>query len=603
MVSSSLIIAAVFLGAAVIAVPLSKRFGLGSVLGYLGAGIVIGPSVLGLVHDVHETMHFAELGVVFLLFLIGLELQPSRLWSMRNAVFGLGGAQVGLTTVVVGAVALAAGVPWQAALVVGIALAMSSTAMGTQILMEKSELRAPHGRSAFAILLFQDLVAIPVLALTPMLGPDTATESTADTWVQALQVVGVLVGLVVVGRFALRPALKFIAQAKIHELSVASALLVVIGTAILMDAVGLSMALGAFLAGVLLADSEYRHELEANLEPFKGLLLGLFFIAVGMSANLRVLSDQPLLVLGLAFGLVAAKFLILFGLGRLRGHPNREAVGLGVAISQGGEFGFVIFAVSLQANVIAAPVVELLVVVVTLSMITTPVAFILRDRALLWAAKGQARPYDTIDDEARKVLIAGFGRFGQIVGRVLRTKHIAFTALDGNAEHVDFIRRFGNRIHYGDASRVDLLRAAKASEAAVFVLAIDDFEASMRTLRTVQEHFPHLRIVARARNRQHAYALLGAGVTHVIRETLAGSLDAARLTLEALGTEPKEARSVVSRFAEYDEGQVREQYRHRDDEKKLVESARRYSAELERILEEDMRAAPSPKPAGEADSV
>lgn len=590
MISSALLVAAVFLGAAVIAVPLSKRLGLGSVLGYLGAGVIIGPSVLGLVHEVHETMHFAELGVVFLLFLIGLELQPSRLWKLRGAVFGLGGAQVLVSALVLGGIAFAFGLPWQGALVVGVALAMSSTAFATQILTEKNELRAPHGRSAFAILLFQDLAAIPMLAVTPLLGAGGSHEDARDPWMQGLLVAGVLVGLVLVGRFALRPALRFIAQAKSHELSVASALLVVIGTAILMDAVGLSMALGAFLAGVLLADSEYRHELEANIEPFKGLLLGLFFIAVGMSANLGVLVAQPLLVVGLALGLVIVKLAILFGLGRWRGHPSREAAGLGVAISQGGEFAFVIFAVAMAGGVLAQSTVELLVVVVTLSMVLTPLAFALRDRAVAWTARGEARAYDTIDDDARRVIIAGFGRFGQMVARVLSMKKIAFTALDASAEHVDFVRRFGNRIYYGDASRLDLLRAAKADEARVFVLAIDDFEASMRTLHVVQEHFPHLKIVARARNRQHAYALLGAGVDTVIRETLAGSLDAARLTLEALGADPGEARNVVTRFAEYDERQLRDQYVNRDDEKKLIESAKRYSAELERILEEDARA-------------
>lgn len=586
----ALLVAAVFLAAAVVAVPLSKRLGLGSVLGYLGAGVIIGPSALGLVHEVHETLHFAELGVVFLLFLIGLELQPSRLWALRGAVFGLGGAQVGLSAVVLGGVAFALGVPWQGALVVGVALAMSSTAFGTQILTEKNELKAPHGRSAFAILLFQDLAAIPVLALTPMLGPEARHEDARDPWLQGLLVAGVLVGLVLVGRFALRPALRFVAQAKSHELSVASALLVVIGTAIVMDQVGLSMALGAFVAGVLLADSEYRHELEANLDPFKGLLLGLFFIAVGMSANLEVLVSHPLLVAALAVGLVAVKLAVLYGLGRWRGHDQRGALGLGVAISQGGEFAFVIFAVATEAHVLAGETVELLVVVVTLSMMLTPLAFALRDRAMAAMERGDGRPFDEIDDDAQKVIIAGFGRWGQMVGRVLRMKGIAFTALDASPEHVDFIRRFGNRIHYGDASRLELLRAAKAEEARVFVLGIDDFEASMRTLHTVREHFPHLRIVARARNRQHAYALLGAGVDTVIRETLAGSLDAARLTLEALGVEADEAESVVRRFAEYDERQLRDTVEHRDDEKKLIESAKRYAAELERILEEDARA-------------
>lgn len=590
-----LLVAAVFLAAAVVAVPVTKRLGLGSVLGYLAAGVMIGPSGLGLVREVHETLHFAELGVVFLLFLIGLELQPSRLWAMRGAVFGLGGAQVGLSALAIGGAALAFGLDWRTALVVGVALAMSSTAFGMQILREKNELRAPHGKSAFAILLFQDVAAIPALALIPLLGPSATAESEQPAWVQGLSVVGVLVGLVLVGRLALRPAFRFVAQAKSHELSVASALLVVIGTALVVHSVGLSMALGAFVAGVLLADSEYRHELESNLEPFKGLLLGLFFMAVGMSANLGVLVERPLTVVGLAVALVLVKALVLVGLGRRRGHTPGDSLSLGVSISQGGEFAFVIFGVATQAAVLDRAIVEVLLLVVTISMMLTPLAFLGRDRWLARAGANAAqRDFDAIDSEAGRVVIAGFGRFGQIVGRVLRMKRIAFTALDASPEHVDFVRRFGNRIFYGDASRLELLRAAKAEDAEVFVLAIDDFEASMRTLHTVQEHFPHLRIIARARNRQHAYALLAAGVDTVIRETFASSLEAAEETLVALRLPRDQAEQVAARFLEYDERAIREQFELRHDEKQLVESSKRYAAELERILEQDARAQPPP---------
>ncbi|UQA55582.1 monovalent cation:proton antiporter-2 (CPA2) family protein [Polyangium aurulentum] len=579
---------AIFLAAAVIAVSIFKRLGLGSVLGYLAAGALIGPSGLRLIKEVEGTLHFAELGVVLLLFLIGLELHPSRLWKMRGMVFGLGGAQVGLTTAVVTLLGRALGAPWTVALVAGVGLSMSSTAFATQILGEKNELAMPHGRSAFGILLFQDLAAIPALALIPMLGPQPATSSGSSS-THALVVVGVLAGLILTGRFLLRPAFRFIAQARSHELSIASALLVVIGTALVMTQVGLSMALGAFMAGVLLAGSEYRHELEANIEPFKGLLLGLFFIAVGMSANLRMVVERPIAVVGLVVLLVAVKLGLLFALGRTAKLDMKSSTSLGVSISQGGEFAFVIFGVARGAGVMARETVELLIVVVTISMALTPLLFIARDRISERLATKEERAFDEIHDDGSRVIIAGFGRFGQIVGRVLRLKHIPFTALDASPTHVDFLRRFGNLIYYGDASRVDLLRAARADRAEVFVLAIDDPEAAMRTLRVVQEHFPHLKIVARARNRQHAYALLDAGVKTVIRENFAGSVEAAQAALEELGMPTGEARSTVRKFAEYDEAMVRKVYVHRNDEKALVESAKHYAEELERIFEQDAR--------------
>jgi monovalent cation:proton antiporter-2 (CPA2) family protein len=577
---------AIFLAAAVIAVPIFKRFGLGSVLGYLAAGVAIGPSGLGIMLDVDETLHFAEFGVVLLLFVIGLELQPSRLWRMRNAVFGLGGAQVAATTAVIAIGAVALGVPTKAAIVIGVALAMSSTAFAMQVLAEKKELNAPHGRAAFGILLFQDLAAIPILAVVPLLGEGGTEER--SPWITFAIGAGVIVALVIGGRFLLRPAFRFVARSKSHELSVASALLVVVATAVLMEAVGLSMALGAFIAGVLLADSEYRHELESNIEPFKGLFLGLFFIAVGMSADLAILVDRPLVVIGLAFALVALKFAILWAMGRVFGQDRRSSTSLGVAISQGGEFAFVIFTAALGANVMEAETAALLTVVVTLSMGFTPLLFIARDVIEKRTKKVDARPFDAIDEEGQ-VVIAGFGRFGQIVARILRVRGIPFTALDASPEHVDFVRRFGNKIYYGDASRVELLRAARVDRARVFVLAIDEFEASMRTLAVVQTHFPHVKIVARARNRQHAYALLGAGVETVIRETFLDSLEAARSTLEALGTDSETALGVVQKFARYDEEMVRKLYMLREDQAALIESAKKYSAELERIFDQDRR--------------
>jgi monovalent cation:proton antiporter-2 (CPA2) family protein len=579
---------AIFLAAAVALVPIFKRLGLGSVLGYLAAGAIIGPSGLGLIDDVASTMRFAEFGVVLLLFLIGLELEPSRLWRLRGTVFGLGAAQVLISTAVLALVGWLSGADPVAAGIGGAALAMSSTAFATQILGERHELSRPHGQAAFGILLFQDLAAIPLLALIPVLG--TAHEGSesghghAPNYPMAMVVI---VGLVLGGRFLLRPAFGLIARVRSHELSVAAALLVVIATAMLMESVGLSMALGAFLAGVLLADSEYRHELEANIEPFKGLLLGLFFIAVGMSANLGLLLSEPLIIVGIAVSIVAVKAVVLFGLGTFSKLDRPSSLGLAVSISQGGEFAFVIFGAALSADILDSSTIERLIVAVTLSMMMTPLLFMARDAYLARTEKKEMRPFDDIRVDGSDVVIAGFGRFGQIVGRVLRLKHISFTALDNNPEHIDFLRRFGNRVHYGDASRLDLLRSAKVEEARVFVLAIDDFEASMRTLRTVKEHFPHVKIVARARNRQHAYALLGAGVETVIRETFAGSVEAAGATLLELGVTPALTRAALKTFVEYDERAVRELAQHREDESKLIASAQKYSTELERIFDAD----------------
>ena len=589
---------AIFLATAVVAVPLFKRLGLGSVLGYLVGGAVIGPSGLALIDEVESTLHFAEFGVVLLLFIIGLELQPSRLWRLRHAVFVMGGAQVLGSGALLGLAAWSLGLPAAAAGVAGLALAMSSTAFATQILGERRELTVPHGRAAFGILLFQDLAAIPLLAIVPLLGASAAAAQ-GDEGHGGLAGLGlaalVIAALVVVGRTLLRPAFRVIAAARSHELSVGAALLVVLATALLMEWVGLSMALGAFIAGVLLADSEYRHELEANIEPFKGLLLGLFFLAVGMSADLALLLAHPLEIAALTVGLVAVKALVLFALGRASGQAPSSAAALAVALSQGGEFAFVIFGVAVEAAVLDRSRVDLMIVVVTLSMVLTPLLFIALDRALARrAAAAERRPFDALPEDGSQVLIAGFGRFGQIVARVLRSRRISFTALDVSPEHVDFVRRFGNQIYYGDASRLDLLRAARADTARLFILAIDDVEASLRTLRTVQEHFPHLRVIARARNRQHAYALLGAGVEIVIRETFAASLDAARRALEELGVSPADAARAAERFAAYDERAVQEMYVHRDDTAKLIASARSYTEELERLFEDDARQAPRP---------
>ncbi|WP_394827749.1 monovalent cation:proton antiporter-2 (CPA2) family protein [Pendulispora albinea] len=580
---------AIFLAAAVLVVPLSKRLGLGTVLGYLAAGVLIGPCGLRLISRVEETLHFAEFGVVLLLFLIGLELQPSRLWKMRGKVFGMGGAQVLGTTAVLSGAIMLFGWTFRTALVAALALSMSSTAFALQVLGEKKELAQPHGHVAFGILLFQDVAAIPTLALVPMLGTHAST-STGSPALRVLTVLGVLLGIGLAGRYLLRPMLRFIASSRNHDLSAAATLLVVVGTSLIMHGVGLSEALGAFIAGVLLADSEYRHELEANIEPYKGLLLGLFFMAVGMSADMKLALERPVLVVALVLGLTAVKLAVLYGVGKLAKLPLRGRASLSVAISQGGEFAFVIFGVAQDGAVLDKGMADLLVVVVTLSMAVTPLLFIVRDRIFARLDRGVKRDFDELTDEGNQVIIAGFGRVGQIVGRVLRAKGIPFTALDASAQHTDFIKQFGNKIYYGDASRADLLRSAGAEHASIFVLTVDDMEGSLAVANTVQHHFPHLKIIARARNRQHAYALLGLGIDILSRETFASSLELSAWTLEALGLPGTDAIEAVRRFGEYDDAQVRKMYHLRNDQKALIASAKEYTAELKRIFEDDAQA-------------
>jgi glutathione-regulated potassium-efflux system ancillary protein KefC len=579
--------ALIFLAAAVVAVPLFKKLGLGSVLGYLAAGMVIGPWGVGAVSDVESTLHFAEFGVVLLLFLIGLELQPSRLWELRKRVFGLGGLQVLGTGALLTAAGLALGLRLPTALIVGMGLSLSSTAFALQLLTEKNELATEHGRASFGILLFQDLAVIPLLALLPLLGTSDM-PSTEPGWLSALKGGGVLVAVVLAGRYVLRPVFRLVASFHSQELFTASALLLVMGTAALVSMVGLSMALGAFLAGVLLADSEFRHELEADLEPFKGLLLGLFFIAVGMSVNIGLVTSSPLLVVGLVVGLVALKVLALFAIGRWALGGTEAALSMAILISQGGEFAFVLFRLAVGFQVMDAALADLLVVVVSLSMVTTPLLFAAFARWLRPRFKEKIqREFDVAPEEDNPVIIAGMGRVGQVVARLLRAKHIGFTALDASPEHIDFLKRFGNKIYYGDASRLDLLRAARAEHAKILVLAIDDIEASIRTAETVRQHFPHLTIFARARNRQHAYRLLNMGIPHVIRETWGSSLEMTAEVLTALGLTYSDVRRTVERFREHDEALLMATSPYHKDEKKLTEMAARARKELESLFEQD----------------
>lgn len=592
---------AIYLAAAVIAVPLFSRLGFGSVLGYLAAGAAIGPWGLRLVGDVDGILHFSEFGVVLLLFVIGLELQPARLWTMRHGVFGLGGIQVATTAAVIAGAGIVAGLDWRTALTIGLGLSLSSTAFALQMLAEKRQLTARHGRTAFSILLFQDLAAIPMIALVPLLagGGAVGGRTQLDSILTVVLAVG---GVVLGGRFLLQHLFRVMARTGVREIFTASALLVVIGVSLLMQAVGLSMALGAFLAGVLLAESEFRHELEADIEPFKGLLLGLFFIAVGMSVNFGVLLTEPSLVAALVVGLTACKFAILFGTGIASGHDRRSSLYLAAAISQGGEFAFVIFGIAVGAGVFQADLSQLLILVVTLSMAATPFLFLAVDGALRrkTAAPGAATVPPPVIEE-RRVVIAGFGRFGQIVGRLLRVKKIPFTALESDAAHVGFVAKYGNKIFYGDASRLDLLTAAHVEQASVFVLALDDVETSLRTAETVRRHFPHVRVVARARNREHAYRLMDLGIADIYRETFASSLEAARDTLTLLGLSALDAERASNTFRAHDEKRLADQHAIYRDDARMVAQARAWQKELEEIFEKENETSPTDPAGGRAE--
>jgi monovalent cation:proton antiporter-2 (CPA2) family protein len=586
---------AIFLLAAMIAVPLSRKLGLGAVLGYLGAGMIIGPWGLKLIDNVEAMLHISEFGVILLLFIIGLELQPSRLWVLRKQVFGLGSAQVLVTGAVLGGIALAMGWTWQAALVTGIGLALSSTAFVLQTLAEKKQLTARHGRESFAILLFQDLAVIPLLAALPFLAHSLGKGGTlshgASGWLDALKAIAIIAALVFSSRFLLRPLFRVVATHGGREIFTATALFIVIGVTLLMDVAGLTASLGAFLAGMLLADSEYRHELEADIEPFKGLLMGLFFIAVGMSANLGLLAQQPLHIATIVAGMIAIKFILLYAIGRLAGTAAPSARKLGLALAQGGEFAFVLFAAAAAAGIIATPVSQLLVVAVTVSMLIAPLLFVLEDKVLSPALDHkETREFDTIDAPVAPeghVVIAGYGRVGQIIARVLSLKGIPFVALEKDADQVDSVRRFGGKLYFGDATRIELLHAANVGDARLFVLAIDDPEDSVKCAELVHHHFPQVPIIARARNRTHVHRLADMGITRYYRETWYASLEMALQSLLQLRMPPSEAAIAIAKFRDHDLALLKRQHAIYQDEGKLIQSTREASEELLTLFEAD----------------
>ncbi len=579
--------AVVYLLAALIMVPISRRLGFGSVLGYLAAGIIIGPFGLGFVKDAEHILHFAELGVVFLLFVIGLELQPSRLWVLRRMIFGLGSTQVLLSAGVIAAVGLTFGLALDEAVLVGLILALSSTAFVLQLLAEKKQLTTTHGRAAFAILLFQDLAVIPLIAILPMFGAVAGEGFGLGDFAIAFATIG---GLIIGGHYLLRPVLRIAARTRIPEIFTATALLVVIGAALLMQAVGMSMVLGAFIAGMLLADSEYRHELEADIAPFKGLLLGLFFIAVGMSVNLGLLLQQPGTIMLIVICLMVAKAAVLYPLARIYGIcDTRGATSLAAVLSQGGEFAFVLFAIVARQQILQTDLIDQLILAVAISMLLTPIVYLLNEIFVSRIAREETPEYDQMEDQQHAVIIAGFGRFGQIVGRLLTIVGRQFTALEIDASQVDVVRKYGNIVHFGDASKLDLLRAAGAGQAKLFVLAIDDIEASVKTAQTVTRHFPGLTVIARARNRRHEHHLMDLGIKHIFRETLLSSLAMSEQVLTGLGFETQEIRRIVDVFRDKDEQLIREQHAIQHDEEQLIQTAIDTGHELESLLRNDLK--------------
>ena len=568
--------ALIYLAAGVIAVPLFRKAGLGSVLGYLIAGVAIGPWGLRLISDPQTVLQFSELGVVLLLFLIGLELNAQRVWALRRAIFGLGGVQVALTIAAVALIARALGQPLAIGLVAGMGIAMSSTAIGLASLGEKNLLQTPGGQASFAVLLFQDLAVIPLLLVIAVL----AGEASEFAWRDLAKAVGLIVALIAAGRLLVRPLLRFVAEARLREVFVGFSLLLVVGTALLMEWAHLSMALGAFLAGVMLADSEYRHELELDIDPFKGLLLGLFFIAVGMSIDLGLFLRSPHIVIAITLAIVLLKIAILYPVAQLFGYCNRADAGVfAVALSQGGEFAFVLF--SAAVPVLPAETAAVLNAAVAVSMLTTPFLFMAYERFLTRQPRA-LRAADAIA-ESNPVIVAGFGRFGQIIVRVLRGLGIEATVIDHDPGQIETVRRFGFKAYFGDATRMDLLESAGAARARLLFIAIDDPEAALQTVRRVRQRFPGLQLVVRARSRTEAFEYAEMGVS-AVREVFGSALDAAGRGLGVLGYSEDEVARVLQRFREYDEAQIVQAAPHRNDLKALIELQQRGRRDIEQLL-------------------
>lgn len=574
-----------YLAAAVIAVPISRALGLGTIIGYLVAGMIIGPSGLQLVSNVQDILHFSEFGVVLMLFLIGLELQPSRLWSMRRPIFGVGTAQVLLCTASLFAAGLVFGYDWHLALIAALGLALSSTAIALQSIAERNLMSTTSGKTSFAILLFQDVAAIPILALIPLLAVGhQAAQNDGNVLMEIGKTLAIIVAVILVGRYLLRPVLRWIAQSESREISTATALLLVVGIAFLMLQIGLSMALGAFLAGVLLADSEFRAELEADIEPFKGLLLGLFFIAVGMSIDFSVILQAPLTMLVLVLLFLLIKSVVIYGLAKLLRMPVQERPLFTLLLAQGGEFAFVVFSAAQAQRILTPQQSSLLIGSVAISMVATPLIVAAMDRWLMPRfanlTKGEDVPPELSEQQEATVLIAGFGRYGQIVTRVLLSQGIKAVILDHSVEMLEVAQNFGYRVFYGDATRQDLLRIAGAEKAEVMVIAVDDELQTNQIVRLVQQHFPHLKIVARAKDVAHWYALRDMGVHHVDREVFDSSLQTAEKALELMGYSEEDAQYVVTVFRAHNIELSDKMYEHHHDRETMLAVAKQGREQL-----------------------
>lgn len=595
----------IFLAAGVIAVPIASQLGLGSVLGYLIAGALIGPSALNLISDTQDIMHFAEFGVVMMLFLIGLELQPRVLWRMRKPILGLGGLQLILTTLAISGITMLLGFEWQTALAIGLILALSSTAIALQILSEKKLMKLEAGKSSFAVLLFQDIAVIPIIALLPILAINQSFNvhaeaghgshnliSDLETWQQTLIILGVIAAIILVGHYLTRPLFRFIANSGLREIFTAAALLIVIGIASLMNMVGLSPALGAFVAGVVLADNEYRHEIEANIDPFKALLLGLFFITVGAGIDFSLVASEPVLIVTLVTGLIAVKFGILIFLAKRFKLLESNQYWFAFALAQGGEFGFVLLSLSLESKVIDREIINILTVVVALSMVLTPILILLNEKFIqprFYSFESEdEKEEDEIDEHDSPVILAGFGRFGQIVGRLLLANNIGVTVLDHNAKHIARVREFGYKLFYGDGTRIDLLHTAGAENAKLLIICVDGREKINEIVRQTKQHYPHLKILVRAYDVMHVHELQELKADYIEREVFQGSLNMGKHALKELGMPNDLVEYNAKRFWKHDEETIELLAKHhKEDSKRYISEARLAMDEMMDILKNE----------------
>jgi monovalent cation:proton antiporter-2 (CPA2) family protein len=596
-----LIGALVYLAAAVISAPIAKRLGLGSVLGFLIAGAIIGPSLLNIAGKTGDVMHFAEFGVIVMLFLVGLELEPARLWSLRKNIFGLGLAQVVLTAGLIGAGSYLISSGWRESIVIGLILALSSTAIVLQTLQEKGLLKTPVGQSVFSVLLFQDIAVIPILALLPLLAVAQGGHSDSHgmsliaglpVWQQTIVTLGVVGSILIAGRFLMRPLFRIVADTNAREIFVALALLLVVGIALLMGLVGLSAALGTFIAGVVLADSEYRHELEMDLQPFKGLLLAIFFIAVGAGMDFSLFESQPGLLVGGALAFIVLKLVAHFGLSQIFGMAGPERSRFSFALAQGSEFGFVLIAFAAGLGLLAGNMPAVLTAVIALSMALAPLLMLFDEKIIQprFADGDFLRDADVIEHDGVDAIIAGHGRFGMTIGRLLNAQGLRTAVLDIDSSQVDLLRRFGFRVFYGDALRLDLLESAGAKEAKILIVAIDDREKIKQLIEIAKHNYPNLRIFARAYDRSHAHEILNAKVDNVYREVFGSSMDLARDALVALGKTVGDADRIVQLFRTHDDKVLRAAAPMTEDEDKLIDLARQSRAEIARVFTTDRNA-------------